>query len=34
MKRQQWKDLMDSVGFVAIIASLIYLDMESRNNNR
>lgn len=34
MKREQWKDLMEGIRFVAIIASLIFQDVETRNNNR
>jgi hypothetical protein len=32
MKREQWKDLMEGIGFMAIIASLIFLGVETRNN--
>ena len=32
MKRGYWKGLMEGIGFVAIIASLIFLGVETRNN--
>ena len=32
MKRERWKDLMEGIGFVAIVASLIFLGLETRNN--
>jgi hypothetical protein len=32
MKREQWKDLMEGIGFLAVVASLIFLGVESRNN--
>ena len=32
MKREQWKDLMEGIGFMAIVASLIFLGVETRNN--
>ena len=32
MRREQWKDLMEGIGFVAIVASLIFLGVETRNN--
>ena len=31
MKREQWKDLMEVVGGVAIVASLIFVGIETRN---
>ena len=32
MELEQWKDLMEGIGFVAIVASLIFLGVETRNN--
>ena len=32
MTRQQWKDGIESVGIVAIIASLIFVGIETRNS--
>ena len=32
MNRQQWKDLLEGIGFVAIIASLIFVGIETRNS--
>ena len=32
MTRQQWKDLIEAVGFAAIIASLIFVGIETRNS--
>lgn len=34
MNRQQWKDTLESIGFVAIIASLIFVGIESRNSTK
>ena len=31
MNRQQWKDLFEGIGFLAIIASLIFVGIETRN---
>jgi len=32
MKRENWKNLMEAVGGVAIVASLIFVGMETRNS--
>jgi len=32
MIRQKWKDLLEGIGFLAIIASLIFLGFETRNS--
>lgn len=32
MKREQWKDLMEGTGFVAIVASLIFVGLETRHS--
>ena len=32
MNRQQWKDLIEAVGFVAVIASLVFVGVETRNS--
>jgi hypothetical protein len=32
MIRQNWKDLLEGIGFLAIIASLIFVDFETRNS--
>jgi len=34
MNRQQWKDLLESIGFIAIIASLVFVGIESRNSTK
>jgi len=34
MARQQWKDIFEGIGFVAIIGSLIFVGIESRNSTR
>ena len=34
MNRQQWKDLAEAVGFAAIIASLIFVGIETRNSTK
>ena len=34
MTRQQWKDLLEGIGFLAIIASLIFVGIETRNSTR
>lgn len=34
MNRTQWKDLLEGVGIVAIIASLLFLAIETRNSTR
>lgn len=31
MNRQQWKDLLEGIGFLAIIASLVFVGIETRN---
>ena len=33
MNRQQWKDLFEGVGFVAIVASLIFVGLETQNSS-
>lgn len=32
MNRQQWKDLAEAVGFAAIVASLVFVGIETRNS--
>jgi len=32
MTRQRWKDLIEAIGFAAIIASLIFVGIETRNS--
>jgi len=32
MTRQQWKDLIEAIGFAAIIASLVFVGIETRNS--
>ena len=32
MTRESWKDLFEAVGVVAVIASLVFVGMETRNN--
>ncbi|NCF16110.1 MAG: hypothetical protein GWP62_12420 [Gammaproteobacteria bacterium] len=32
MKRENWKNLMEAVGGVAIVASLVFVGMETRNS--
>ena len=34
MNRQQWKDLLEGIGFIAIIASLVFVVIETRNGTR
>ena len=34
MIRQQWKDLIETIGFVAVIASLVFVGVETRNSAR
>ncbi len=34
VNRQQWKDSLESVGIVAIIASLIFVGIETRNSTK
>ena len=34
MERQQWKDIFEGIGFLAIIGSLIFVGIESRNSTR
>lgn len=31
VNRQQWKDLLEGIGFLAIIASLVFVGLETRN---
>ena len=33
MTREKWKDLLEGIGFVAIIASLIFVGIETRNSS-
>jgi hypothetical protein len=33
MGRQQWKDLFEGIGFVAIISSLIFVGLETQNSS-
>lgn len=32
MKREHWKDLMEGIGFLAIVASLVFVGLETRNS--
>jgi hypothetical protein len=32
MRREQWKDLLEAVGGIAIVASLIFVGIETRNS--
>jgi hypothetical protein len=34
MARQRWKDIFEGIGFLAIIGSLIFVGIESRNSTR
>jgi hypothetical protein len=34
MNRQQWKDLLEGVGLVAIVASLVFVGIETRNSTK
>ena len=34
MAREKWKDLFESVGIVAIVASLVFVGIETRNSTR
>jgi len=34
MIRQNWKDLLESIGLVAIVASLIFVGIETRNSSQ
>ena len=34
MTREQWKDALESVGIIAIIASLIFVGIETRNSTQ
>jgi hypothetical protein len=34
MNRQQWKDVLESFGIIAIIASLIFVGIETRNSTK
>lgn len=33
MNRQQWKDLLEGIGFLALIASLVFVGLETRNSS-
>lgn len=33
MSRQRWKDLLEGIGFVAIISSLIFVGLETQNSS-
>ena len=32
MNRQQWKDIIEAIGFLAVIASLVFVGVETRNS--
>ena len=34
MTRENWKDILESIGFAAIIASLIFVGIETRNSTK
>jgi len=34
MNRQQWKDLAEAIGFIALITSLVFVGIESRNSTK
>jgi hypothetical protein len=34
MTREKWKDLLEGIGFLAIIASLIFVGIETRNSTK
>ena len=34
MTREQWKDRLEGIGFVAIIASLVFVGIETRNSTK
>ena len=34
MNRQQWKDVAEAIGFTAIIASLLFVGIETRNSTK
>ena len=34
MSRQHWKDLLEGIGFVAIISSLIFVGLETQNSSK
>lgn len=34
MTREQWKDLLEAIGFAALIASLIFVGIETRNSTK
>ena len=34
MNRQQWKDLAEVIGFVSIVASLVFVGIETRNSTK
>jgi hypothetical protein len=34
MTRQQWKDRLEAIGFAAVIASLVFVGIETRNSTK
>lgn len=34
MTRQQWKDVLESLGILAIVASLVFVGIETRNSTK
>lgn len=34
MNRQQWKDILEAIGFLAIVASLVFVGLETQNSAR
>ena len=34
MAREQWKDLVEAIGFVALIASLIFVGLQIRQDHK
>jgi hypothetical protein len=34
MTREKWKDLLEGIGFIAIIASLVFVGIETRNSTK
>ena len=34
MTRRQWKDLLEAIGFAAVIASLVFVGFETRSSTR
>ncbi len=34
MSRQQWKDLAEAIGFTAVVASLVFVGIETRNSTK